>query len=250
MYGRAIAVWTAVPDRENYLTYLLKAEPEAVQYVPILEAHEISVGHHLKRLSAIMSWVIEAAGVPAADTYEETGTCSSSDVPASGPSQRMPYSSAFHDSKPYGCMQPSCAYTCGIGSQTPVVLGNHQQRAQQGRSSVDCNEKICQDIAKSVTPAFHEWIIPPHRVLKWFNGIFRGEVCLIRIFQVVSIGFISPPSDVASCVPEKIHDFSAIDPANRNTYIYGMRDQSEYDETWLIVGSHIPARRQAGTLGI
>ena len=42
------------------------------------------------------------------------------------------------------------------------------------------------------------------------------------------IGFVVPSSDVVKCIPEKIRDFSAIDPANRGTYIYGLQDEQEY----------------------
>ena len=231
VYQRAIAVWTSTETRVNYLTQILGAAQEAVRFVPSLKSHELSVGYNLEKLSEIISWAIEAADVASSSQLARNNmntnvcnTVSNTCDAEESHSSLKPYHSA-----PYGCVEPSCTYSCGIGSQTPHSLGNKQLRSQEGRSSVSCDEEICREVAWTVAPTFHHWTVPaPLECSSGSVGSSVGKYVSVESFKLYPIGFVSPPSDIVSCVPEKVYDFSAIDPANRNSYIYGMRDQSEY----------------------
>ena len=52
-----------------------------------------------------------------------------------------------------------------------------------------------------------------------------GHYISTETFELHPIGFVSPNEDVLQCVPEKARYLSAIDPANRETYIYGVQDE-------------------------
>ena len=229
VYQRAIALWTSDEDRVEYLSQLSHSAPGVVRFVPMLRPHELSVGHHLKKLSAAISSAIEAADLETLLQDEDMKDIDICSTPSSTcHNQRMSSSTSIH-SVPYGCMEPGCTYTCGAGSQAPQMMGNHKLRSQQGKRSISCDEEVCQIIARTVAPTFHQWTIPPP--LECPSGVVGssiGKYSSAESFKLYPIGFVSPPSDISSCVPEKVHDFSAVDPADRSSYIYGIRDQSEY----------------------
>jgi hypothetical protein len=64
-------------------------------------------------------------------------------------------------------------------------------------------------------------------------------------FILHPIGFSSPADDVMECVPEKVRYISAIDPTNRDTYIYGIQDELEYKRN-MAHSRFAYTRRKAG----